>query len=195
MSFFKVLLIGDSATGKTSLAHRLVQNTFSETYRATLGCEFGLKIVEVAGVPLRVQLWDIAGQDRAAALNRIYCRDAAGALVVCDLTRPQTLERASDWRKSVEEQSPGLPMLLCCNKVDLMRSSWTDLRSRCEALSEELGFRHCCFVSAKTGDGAVEALSCLVSEIWGAKEQKAPPDDTQSVKLSADGLVPRKCRC
>lgn len=195
MSFFKVLLIGDSATGKTSLAHRLVQNSFAETYRATLGCEFSLKIVEVAGVPLRVQLWDIAGQDRVAALNRIYCRDAAGALVVCDLTRPGSLERVADWRRSVEEQSPGLPMILCCNKLDLMRGAWTDLRTRCETLSEQLGFKHCCFVSAKTGDGAGEALSCLVAEIWSGKERNSPPDETQSVKLSADGQVPRRCRC
>ena len=195
MSFYKVLIIGDSATGKTSLAHRLVQNTFSEAYRATLGCEFSLKIVEVAGVPLRVQLWDIAGQDQAASLNRVYCRDASGVLVVCDLTKPQTIDRVSDWRMTVEEQSPGLPMVMCCNKVDLMRSSWTDQRKRCEALSEQLGFRNCAFVSAKTGDGAAEALSCLVVEMWNHKEQKAQAEEeSQSVKLS-DGRKPRRCGC
>lgn len=95
MSFFKVLVIGDVGVGKTSMVNRIVYNTFTEKYKATIGCEFGLKIIEINGEPVRVQLWDLAGQDRLGGISRLYCRDANGALVVTDATREGTLEQAS----------------------------------------------------------------------------------------------------
>ena len=94
MSFHKILVIGDVAVGKTSLVNRVVYNSFSEKYKATIGCEFGLKMMTIDGEDVRIQLWDLAGQDRLGGISRLYCRDAHGALVVTDITREDTLEKA-----------------------------------------------------------------------------------------------------
>lgn len=195
MTFYKVLLVGDSATGKTSLAHRIVQDTFSESYKATIGCEFALKIIELAGIPHRVQLWDLAGQDRISAISRVYCRDAAGVVVVCDLSREESVGRVKAWKACVEEQTKNIPMVLCCNKTDLMRGNWDTLHSRCEQLSEEAGFRGVFFCSAKTGESVNEALLHLITEIWSAQAQASPQEETHSVKLGSSAGKDGFCKC
>ena len=95
MNFYKILVIGDVAVGKTALVNRIVYNSFSEKYKATLGCEFGIKMMNVDGKDVRIQLWDLAGQDRLGGISRLYCRDASGAIVVADITREDTLEKAA----------------------------------------------------------------------------------------------------
>lgn len=124
MSFLKILVIGDVSTGKTSLVNRIVYNSFSEKYKATIGCEFGLKIMEINGESIRVQLWDLAGQDRLGGISRLYCRDANGALVVSDVTREDTIEKAALWKSSVDDNvrqldNTPIPMVLCLNKYDI----------------------------------------------------------------------------
>ena len=98
---YKILVIGDQATGKTSMVNRFVNKTFDPVHRATIACDFSLKIVQINGRPLRIQLWDIAGnpsflpkgQDRLQGITKLFCRGAAGGLVVSDVTRKETLEK------------------------------------------------------------------------------------------------------
>ena len=123
MSFYKVLVIGESGVGKTSLTNKIVFNTFAEKYKATIGCEFGLKIIEIDGQSSRIQLWDLAGQDRLGGISRLYCRDASGAIVVADCTNPASIEKAAEWKKSVDElvvasNKAPIPMVFCLNKCD-----------------------------------------------------------------------------
>ena len=119
MSFYKVLVIGDSGVGKTSLTNKIVFNSFSEKYKATIGCEFGLKILDLNGETCRIQLWDLAGQDRLGGISRLYCKDASGAIVVGDITNRDSLQKADLWKNSVDELlAVNIPMVFCLNKCD-----------------------------------------------------------------------------
>ena len=90
---YKILVIGSSGVGKTSLAQRIVNDSFDEVYKATISWEFGTKVLEVGGKPINVQLWDLAGFDRlVTTMTKVYWRDALGALAVCDLTEPESLD-------------------------------------------------------------------------------------------------------
>jgi small GTP-binding protein len=171
MNFFKVLVIGNVSSGKTSLANRIVNDTFTENYKPTLGCEFALKVIDLEGVSIRVQLWDLAGQDRLGGISKLYCRDANGALVVCDITVPSSVERAIDWKRQVDEivrQSDGqeIPVVLCVNKHDLVQDKTMD---DLDALVTRHSFSAAYFTSAKTGLNAAEAFSHLTREILHRK--------------------------
>ncbi len=197
MSFFKVLVVGEVATGKSSLVSRLVQNTFQESYKATIGCEFGFKLVTVDGQSIRIQLWDLAGQDRLGGISRLYCRDANGVLVVCDATKPETMELAAKWKEKVDENvrlpdgSP-IPTVLCVNKSDLISNS-DRKQAEIGQSSNSYGFPHNYMTSAKTGHNVDEALSELVGLI--AKTATAQPQKQQGSKLVVAKGTEKRCSC
>ena len=88
----KIIVIGTSGTGKTSFVNKWTKNIFSDTYKATIVSEFGFKIFEQEGKLYRIQLWDLAGQDKNAMVTKIFAKDAHGCVVMADATNAQTRE-------------------------------------------------------------------------------------------------------
>lgn len=196
MSFFKILVVGEVATGKSSLVSRLVQNTFQDSYKATIGCEFGFKLITLEGQPVRIQLWDLAGQDRLGGISRLYCRDANGVLVVCDATKPETMQLAAKWREKVDENirlpdEQPIPAVLCVNKSDLVSNSE---RKQAEVAQDAVshGFEHNYLTSAKTGHNVEQALNVLV----GLIAKTAAGDKARSgTRLGETKTKERTCSC
>ena len=91
-SDLKIIVIGASGTGKTSLVNKWTKNLFSEAYKATIVSEFGFKIFEKDGKLYRIQLWDLAGQDENAMVTKIFAKDAHGCIIMSDATNKQTRE-------------------------------------------------------------------------------------------------------
>lgn len=178
MSFFlKVLVVGDVATGKTSLVNRLVSNVYNEGYKATIGCEFGFKVAEIEGETVRVQLWDLAGQDRLGGISKLYCRDAHGALVVCDVTNTETIAKTTKWKAQVSEYarcSDGseIPMVLCMNKADLLGEG--PAQERLNRQGKEGDFTQVFLTSAKTAVNVEKAFESLVKAVM-QKRTELPP--------------------
>ena len=88
----KIIVIGKSGTGKTSYVNKWTKNIFSENYKATIVSEYGFKIYEHDGKLYRIQLWDIAGQDRSAKLTKTFAKGSHGCVVMCDATNTLTRE-------------------------------------------------------------------------------------------------------
>lgn len=129
---FKVLVIGEAGTGKTSFIKRYVDRLFSRAYKATIAVDFALKNIYLNEQTLiRLQLWDIAGQERYGSMTRAFYKDALGALIVFDVSRTNTLESVVRWKQdldskvSLSDGSP-IPSLLLANKCDLLQLSKED---------------------------------------------------------------------
>ena len=90
-SDLKIIVIGSSGTGKTSYVNKWTKNTFLEEYKATIVSEFGFKVFEHKGKLYRIQLWDIAGQDKNATVTKIFAKDSHGCIIVSDATKPESL--------------------------------------------------------------------------------------------------------
>ena len=120
---FKVIVIGNSSVGKTSIVNRFVGDRFDPNYKATISADFQTKILEIRGNEIRLQLWDLVGMDtNFSGINRSFCRNAGGAIFVGDLTEPSSIEVLAEWKQQVEEIIEGspIPMILCANKLDLL---------------------------------------------------------------------------
>ena len=142
----KLVCIGDSGTGKSSLTIRLCEGRFSPHHDVTIGVEFGSRIVAV-GPPatkptssnslqsahplgeakqkrMKLSLWDTAGQETYKSITRSYFRGASGALLVYDITRRSTFEHATGWLHDLRQiAEEGIVVILVGNKCDLASSS------------------------------------------------------------------------
>lgn len=155
----KVCLLGDFAVGKTSLVRRFVYNLFEDKYISTIGVNVRRKTVSIPranGITdLTMMLWDLAGSEEFNQMRASYLRGAAGAILVCDLTRYETLDRVHIYAQDLQSVAPDAQLILAANKYDLVdRHQVTSVQIETAATELNAPFY---FTSAKTGD-AVETL-------------------------------------
>jgi len=153
---FKVIVVGDAGTGKTTFIQRYVHNYFSLHYKSTIGVDFALKEVPLDGhTNIKLSLWDIAGQERFGNMIRVFYKEAVGALVVFDVTRPHTFEAVKNWKKDIDEKVhiPGtdkpIPVVLLANKIDLDRRWLSKTKEQMDEFCVEFGFAGWFETSAK----------------------------------------------
>jgi small GTP-binding protein len=155
----KICLLGDFAVGKTSLVRRFVYNLFSDKYVSTIGVKVSRKVVTVPRasdvVELVMMLWDLASGEEFSQVRASYLRGAAGAVLVCDLTRPETLDSLRAYVHDLSRVSPDAQFILAANKRDLADQQQIFL-PQIEAVAASLDAPHY-LTSAKTGD-EVETL-------------------------------------
>jgi small GTP-binding protein len=115
----KICLIGDFAVGKTSLVRRFVESRFSEGYLSTIGVRVSRRVVDLPPRSLNLMIWDTAGGDPFSSVVQSYYRGASGALLVCDLTRGETVASIGRYAQEFRAVNPGSPLVVVGNKVDL----------------------------------------------------------------------------
>lgn len=118
----KLCLLGDGAVGKTSLVRRFVFDVFDDKYLMSFGTKVSKKSMTVEGETMDLMIWDILGQKSQEALHEAYYRGAAGALAVCDFTRPETMKNVKSWVGSFRSVVGERPVLILGNKSDLERA-------------------------------------------------------------------------
>ena len=111
---FKIVLIGDSAVGKSNLLSRYARNEFNANSKATIGVEFQTQSVDINGKEVKAQIWDTAGQERFRAVTSAYYRGALGALVVYDISRRSTFESARRWLEELTSMFTFYLNLISC---------------------------------------------------------------------------------
>ncbi|XP_020773452.1 ras-related protein Rab-38 [Boleophthalmus pectinirostris] len=178
----KVLVIGDLGVGKTSIIKRYVHQVFSQHYRATIGVDFALKVLNWDHkTVIRLQLWDIAGQERYGHMTRVYYREAVGALVVFDMTRLSTFQAVLKWKGDLDSKvalSNGrpVPAVLLANKSDQRRLGLCSKVPKLESFSQQYGFVGWFETSAKDNTNIDSAMTCLVKHIMSLQEDGLTSD-------------------
>ena len=161
---YKIVLIGDASTGKSSLLRRYCENTFDENYKCTVGVDFQIKILKINEKIVKLQIWDTAGQERFKTMTKTYYRNARACLIVYDLTRRETFDHVKVWAEQYMQDNPGKnnSVIILGNKKDLKDRRQVSLREG-ETLANEIG---CLFkeVSAKEGGDEIEELFYNMTE-------------------------------
>lgn len=116
----KLLLIGDSGVGKSSLLARFSDNVFSTTFITTIGIDFKIKTIELDGKIVKIQIWDTAGQERFRSITSAYYRGSHGIILVYDATDDHSFSNIQNWNKNIDNNiTTDVARLLVGNKYDL----------------------------------------------------------------------------
>eukprot|EP00032_Breviata_anathema_P000402 JZ549110.1.p1 GENE.JZ549110.1~~JZ549110.1.p1 ORF type:complete len:192 (+),score=15.36 JZ549110.1:101-676(+) len=166
---YKILVVGEIATGKTSIVKRYVHNIFANSYKATIGVDFALKVIEWDdNTIVRLQLWDIAGQERFGNMTRVYYKEAVGAFLVFDNMRMSTFDAVAKWKNDIDAKvhlpdGRPIPVVLLANKSDIGKNvtEHVDMDNVCK----DYGFVGWFETSAKENVNIDAASRFLVNEI------------------------------
>jgi Ras-related protein Rab-28 len=166
---YKVILLGDGATGKTSIAMRFTDDHFAQQYKQTIGLDFFIKRLVLPGdVNVALQIWDIGGQTIGGKMIGNYIYGAQAVLICYDITNYQSFQNLEDWYRLVQNTFRGQPMprvTLVGNKTDLNHLRTVKVDKHNQFADENEMFS--CFMSAKTGDNVSQCFYRVAADLAG----------------------------
>ena len=173
---FKIIMLGNSSVGKTSIVNRFIGDRFQTDYKSTIGPDYQFKLLQMQGNEVRLEVWDLVGMDTSyKGLNRNFCREAQGVIMVADIGNMQSIEDTAQWKQEVDEivvvNGNPIPIVLCLNKVDTIEGideSQLDPLQTEEGMREfaqENGFFDSYRVSAREDINISTAFSTLTREM------------------------------
>lgn len=195
---FKLLMIGDSGVGKSSLLLRFANDEFQETYMSTVGLDFKIRTVEIDGKTIKLQMWDTAGQERFRTITSSCYRGAHGIMVVYSVTDQQTFDNVRHWLQEMERHSDNenVVKLLVANKTDQDGRVVTEDSGA--AIAAELGME---FVetSAKTCHNVEQSFLIVARRVMAQNlvqpTQRAAHPAGTAVALEKNNNTQDRCSC
>ena len=196
----KIIVIGNSNTGKTSFVNKWTKGTFTDNYKATVVSEFSFKVFQFKDKYYRIQLWDLAGQDKNTHITKIFSKDSNGCLVLCDITNKETLNDTLKWKESVDESARFIdgeiiPSVLVQNKIDLVDEESLKDEEEIKKFAEDNKYIGYFRTSVKMGIGVDECMEFLITNILEriekcSKEGKNPLEkDRQNLVLEHKKII------
>jgi len=122
----KILLVGDTCVGKTSILSKYIDDIFEENHISTIGVEYKVKSIIINGIKINLRIWDSSGQDRFRSITQSFFRNADGILFIFDLTEKKTFEGVKQWLIDSEYYDLNIKKILVGNKVDLVEKRKVD---------------------------------------------------------------------
>ncbi|KAG9447954.1 hypothetical protein H6P81_014082 [Aristolochia fimbriata] len=185
---FKIVIIGDSAVGKSNLLSRYARNEFNLHSKATIGVEFQTQSMDINGKEVKAQIWDTAGQERFRAVTSAYYRGAVGALIVYDISRRTTFESVQRWLDELNTHSDTtVARMLVGNKCDLENiRDVTVEEGKALAESEGLFFME---TSALDATNVKTAFEIVIKEIYNNVSRKVLNSESYKAELSVNRVT------
>ncbi|OAY34856.1 ras-related protein RABA5e [Manihot esculenta] len=180
---FKIVLIGDSAVGKSNLLSRFARNEFDSNSKATIGVEFQTQVVEIDGKEIKAQIWDTAGQERFRAVTSAYYRGAVGVLIVYDITRRTSFDSVKRWLDELTTHcDTTVARMLVGNKCDLENIRDVSVEEGKDLAEEEsLFFME---TSALDSTNVQTAFEVVIREIYNNLSKKILNSDSYKAELN-----------
>ena len=166
----KILVLGDSAVGKTSLLLKYADGYFPTIYVATIGVEYKIKQININGLDINLQIWDTAGQERFRSITKNFMKGADGIMYVYDITEKGSFDNLKNWIRQSEESTEGFKKIIVGNKSDLeidRKVPKEYLQKFCDDKKLK-GVE----VSAKLGTNVSDAFECLAKMIIADKSKE-----------------------
>ncbi|XP_074161701.1 ras-related protein Rab-39B-like [Sminthopsis crassicaudata] len=182
---FRLILLGDSTVGKSSLLRRYTEGVFVDCMDQTVGVDFYVHFVEVEpGVQVKLQFWDTAGQERFRSVTRSYYRNSAGGLLLFDVANRASFENVPKWHREVLDKVKPFEVifLVVGHKSDLVAERRVSPEEG-ERLAASLGARYV-ETSAKSDSNVALAVQLLTQDIYAAvkKGTMGPSTEWDGVK-------------
>ena len=198
MRQYKLVLLGESAVGKSSLVLRFVKNQFDDFRESTIGAAFLTQTVALDdGDTVKFEIWDTAGQERYKSLAPMYYRNANCAVVVYDITQPSSLDKAKQWIRELQRQAdPGIIIALAGNKSDLEPRRAVP-KEEAEAYAQELGLLFY-ETSAKTSTNVQELFTAIARALPvnpASNRRSAAASQAARIDLSRKEPQEEACAC
>ena len=194
---FKVLLVGNSVEGKSSLIVRYVDQIWNDVFVPTIGVDFKVKSLEIENKSIKLQIWDTAGQERFRNVISSYFKGAHGILLIFDITSRDSFKELENWLAEVEKNaSTQILKILIGNKCDLEEEREIS-KDEGEAFAMRNGMQYI-ETSAKINTNvneAFEALSKIMVEYYSKKSSAINENKTIKMNKGTDITIPKKKKC
>ena len=186
---YKILFLGETQVGKTSLIVRYSDNEFQEGGLPTLGVDLKYKYIEKDKKNIRLDLWDTAGQERFRYITKSYYSGADGIIFVFDLGNPKSFKTLKIWIEDTKKNvKPNIEFVLAANKSDIDKRKIQKEEIEKFSSQYDIPFFE---TSAKTGDGIDEMFNSFINKLLSKKDVgMLIPDDESSRKSNAMKLKP-----
>jgi len=184
---FKLLIIGDSGVGKSSLLVRFADNHFSGNYITTIGVDFKIRTIELNGERVKLQIWDTAGQERFRTITSTYYRGTHGVIVVYDVTSGESFANVKRWLHEIDQNCDVVNRILVGNKNDDPDRKVV-LTDDAKRFADQMGIR--LFETSAKDNINVEEMFRAITELVlkSKKDQKERLDDPREHgRIKVDG--------
>ena len=186
---FKIITLGESGIGKTSLIKRFAHDIFEENRVPTIIVDFLIKVLDIENKIIKIQLWDICGSERFKTVIPSYYRNADGAIAAYDISDKRSFDRVKFWVNEVKKH-PEIKtnVVIVGTKCDILDREVTEEEGK--KLADELGVKYF-ETSAKTGYNVNEAYNFLIKNII----DKYKNYESEKIELKKDDKIDKKKRC
>ncbi|CDK25846.1 unnamed protein product [Kuraishia capsulata CBS 1993] len=192
-TILKVIILGDSGVGKTSLMQQFINGKFSNQYKATIGADFLPKDLAIDDKQVTMQIWDTAGQERFQSLGVAFYRGSDCCVLVYDVTNTKSFESISSWKDEFLVQAnvkdpDNFPFVVIGNKIDVEENKRLISGKKAQALCAQLGNLPYFETSAKEAVNVEQAFDVVARNALQQEESLEFADDyTDAVNIHVDG--------